>query len=98
MLNHRGASLVVSGSNNVGEQVLVNAINDMLGNYGATIDFANASHQRQGLDSNIQGLIAEMNAGRVSRSNENLETLANMWRQAREFERAIPVLMRGKTA
>lgn len=34
----------------------------------------------------------EMNAGRVSRSGENLETLANMWRQAREFDRAIPVL------
>lgn len=34
----------------------------------------------------------EMNAGRVSRSRQNLESLANMWRQAREFERAIPVL------
>jgi tetratricopeptide (TPR) repeat protein len=34
----------------------------------------------------------EMNAGRVSRSRENLEALANMWRQAREFDRAIPVL------
>ncbi|MEE2527022.1 hypothetical protein V0U79_11645 [Hyphobacterium sp. HN65] len=34
----------------------------------------------------------EMNAGRVSRTNENLEILANMWRQAREYERAIPVL------
>ncbi len=34
----------------------------------------------------------EMNAGRVSRNRDNLETLANMWRQAREYERAIPVL------
>ncbi|WP_109260853.1 tetratricopeptide repeat protein [Hyphobacterium indicum] len=34
----------------------------------------------------------EMNAGRVTRSRENLEILANMWRQAREYERAIPVL------
>jgi len=34
----------------------------------------------------------EMNAGRVSRSRDNLEVLANMWRQAREYERAIPVL------
>ena len=61
----RGRSLVVSGSNNVGEQLLINSINSMLGNYGATVDFTNASMQRQGLDSNIQGLIAEMNAGRV---------------------------------
>jgi tetratricopeptide (TPR) repeat protein len=34
----------------------------------------------------------EMNAGRVNRNLENLRTLSNMWRQAAEFERAIPVL------
>ncbi len=34
----------------------------------------------------------EMNAGRVSKSRKNLELLANMWRQAREYDRAIPVL------
>ncbi len=34
----------------------------------------------------------EMNAGRVSRAKKNLELLANMWRQAREYDRAIPVL------
>lgn len=65
LLGSRGSSLVVSGSNNVGEQVLVNAINNMLGNYGATLDFTHASMQRQGRDSDIQGLIAEMDAGRV---------------------------------
>ncbi|MEO0339303.1 MAG: TAT-variant-translocated molybdopterin oxidoreductase, partial [Bacteroidota bacterium] len=61
----KGKSLIVSGSNNIGEQVLVNAINNMLGNYGKSIDFANASLQRQGMDKNIQGLIREMNAGSV---------------------------------
>jgi len=35
----------------------------------------------------------EMNAGRVSQSAGNLEILANLWRQAREFETAIPVLL-----
>ncbi len=34
----------------------------------------------------------EMNAGRVTRNATNLNALASMWRQAREFERAIPVL------
>ncbi|PHS27809.1 MAG: hypothetical protein COA84_03350 [Robiginitomaculum sp.] len=34
----------------------------------------------------------EMNAGRVSKKKKNLELLANMWRQAREYERAIPIL------
>lgn len=34
----------------------------------------------------------EMNAGRVSKSQKNLEKLSNMWRQAREYDKAIPVL------
>lgn len=34
----------------------------------------------------------EMNANRVEKSKRNLELLANMWRQAREYDRAIPVL------
>lgn len=34
----------------------------------------------------------EMNAGRVERNTDNVELLANMWRQAREWDRAIPVL------
>jgi hypothetical protein len=36
----------------------------------------------------------EMNAGRIETTQRNLETLANMWRQAAEFDRAIPVLER----
>jgi MoCo/4Fe-4S cofactor protein with predicted Tat translocation signal len=60
----RGKALVVSGSNNVGEQVLINAVNDMLGSYGTTITFDDASLQRQGRDKGIQNLIKDMNAGR----------------------------------
>ena len=59
----RGKGLVVAGSNNVNEQVLVNGINAMIGSLGTTIDFAEASMQRQGLDSEIQGLVADMNSG-----------------------------------
>ncbi|MBK8490462.1 MAG: TAT-variant-translocated molybdopterin oxidoreductase [Saprospirales bacterium] len=62
----KGKSLVVSGSNNIGEQTLVNAINAMLDSYGNTIDFTNASMQRKGIDGDIQGLIGEMNAGTVN--------------------------------
>ncbi len=65
LVSAKGASLVVSGSNNVGEQNIVNAINSLLGNYGSTIGFANASMQRQGIDAEIQGLIREMNGGSV---------------------------------
>ncbi|MEO1040466.1 MAG: hypothetical protein AAFX09_13085 [Pseudomonadota bacterium] len=34
----------------------------------------------------------EINAGRVDRNVDNIELLANMWRQAAEFDRALPVL------
>ncbi len=61
----RGKSLVVSSSNNVGEQTLVNAINAMLDSYGNTMSFSNASLQRQGYDNNIQTLIREMSGGAV---------------------------------
>ena len=65
LLENKGASLVVSASNNTAEQTLVNAINDMLGNYGATIDFTEASLQRQGSDPAVRSLVQEMNAGKV---------------------------------
>ncbi|MFT6443009.1 MAG: molybdopterin-containing oxidoreductase family iron-sulfur binding subunit, partial [Salibacteraceae bacterium] len=65
LLAHQGKSLVVSDSNNVGEQTLVNAINNLLGNYGSTLSFGSASMQRQGSDQAIQGLVKEMNGGGV---------------------------------
>lgn len=36
----------------------------------------------------------EMNAGRVENNIDNLTLLSNMWRQAAEFQRALPVLRR----
>ncbi|NRB63198.1 MAG: 4Fe-4S dicluster domain-containing protein, partial [Saprospiraceae bacterium] len=65
LVEHKGASLVVSGSNNVGEQILVNGINNMLDNYGATLDFTRASYQRQGRDQDVLDMIRQMNAGQV---------------------------------
>lgn len=62
---NRGKSLIVSGSNNKAEQILVNAMNNMLGNYGSTIDLTATSNQRQGNDTDFKKLVAEMNAGRV---------------------------------
>ncbi len=59
---NRGNSLVVCGSNDKNEQLLVNAINAQLGNYGATIDIANHSNQRQGDDKAIYNFV---NGGRA---------------------------------
>jgi molybdopterin-containing oxidoreductase family iron-sulfur binding subunit len=61
----QGRSLVVSGSNNKGEQMLINGINYMLGNYGKTLEFQHASMQRQGMDKQVSNLVQQMNAGRV---------------------------------
>jgi len=60
-----GKALVVSNSNNVSEQILINKINDVLGSYGNTISFAHPSMQRQGIDADVNDLIADMNAGRI---------------------------------
>jgi len=58
-------TLIVSGSNNTAEQVLVNHLNTMLGNYGKSIDFNNYSLQKQGIDKGVQELLNEMNNGGV---------------------------------
>lgn len=62
---HAGSSLVVCGSNDKNIQLIVNAINDALGNYGKTISFANASQLRQGSDATIKSLISELKGGQV---------------------------------
>ena len=61
----RGKSLVVSASNNVYEQILVNDINNVLGNYGNTLGFTGASLQRQGDEKDLDALVSEMAGGLV---------------------------------
>ncbi|MDQ3140916.1 MAG: 4Fe-4S dicluster domain-containing protein [Bacteroidota bacterium] len=65
LISQKGKSLVVSGSNNIGEQVLVHGINSMLGNLGETVNFARASFQRQGNDLELNQLLTDMNSGAV---------------------------------
>jgi len=62
----RGKSIVVAGSNNVAEQIIVNKINELLGNLNSTIDFNGASFSRKGDERNVSKLIEEMNGGQVS--------------------------------
>ena len=61
----RGQSLIISASNNVAEQLLVNGINAALGNYGSTLDFANASLQRQGDERSLASLVSDIKKGTV---------------------------------
>ena len=65
LLNFRGESLVISGSNDVDVQCVVNAINNALGNYGATLDLSAPGEQKQGTDKEMVELVREMSAGEV---------------------------------
>ncbi len=65
LLANRGASLVVSDNNNPDAQVLVNAINDMLGNGGHTIDWSVEVNYHSGIDAEMEQLVADMNAGNI---------------------------------
>lgn len=61
----RGKSLVVSGSNDAREQVLVNFINHLLGNYGSTLEVDRPSLQAQGSDRDLEKFLTEVRAGKV---------------------------------
>lgn len=61
----KGKALVVAGANDVATQVLVNAINSVLGSYGTTIDLDNPVNKFAGNDSELVELIGEMNRGEV---------------------------------
>ena len=58
-------ALVVSGSNNTAEQILVNAINNALGAIGTTVSFSGASLQRQGSDKQINKFIDDVKSGSI---------------------------------
>ncbi len=65
MLAARGKSIVVCGSNDQRIQLLINQINQMLGNYGTTIDLTRASYFRQGNDQSVKQLVADLKSGAV---------------------------------
>ncbi|WP_017257038.1 TAT-variant-translocated molybdopterin oxidoreductase [Pedobacter arcticus] len=65
LLAAKGSALVISGSNSIATQSVVNAINSFLGSYGTTIDLDNPSYQFAGKDEDLTMLLADMKAGRV---------------------------------
>ena len=60
LLSSKGESLVVCGSNNGGLQLLINAINEKLNNYGNTIDVNKEVYVRNGDDIAFSKLVEEM--------------------------------------
>ncbi len=65
LLASKGASLVVSGSNDPNVQIVINAINELLGNNGATVDFANPVFFRRGNDERMNQFATELKSGQV---------------------------------
>lgn len=61
----KGSALVVSGSNDVHIQTVVNAINELVGANGTTINWASPLQIRQGDDRAFEQLVADMNAGSI---------------------------------
>jgi MoCo/4Fe-4S cofactor protein with predicted Tat translocation signal len=62
----KGAAIVVSGSNDVAVQNLVNGINGLLGSFGNTINLGSAIPYRQGNDSQMATFIDELKGGKIS--------------------------------
>jgi MoCo/4Fe-4S cofactor protein with predicted Tat translocation signal len=65
LVKAKGQGLVVSGSNDVNIQILVNAINNLLGNVGSTIDFGTTVNYKQGSDNSLSQFVADLKAGKI---------------------------------
>ena len=65
LVESKGRSVVVSGTNNVDIQVIVNAINLLLGNYSECIDLNNNLNLASGIDSKMEELVNDLNSGKV---------------------------------
>ncbi len=63
--NSRGQSLVVSGSNDLNVQIVVNAINDLLQNIGTTIDLKTPVYFRQGNDEQMKQFVSDLESGKI---------------------------------
>ena len=60
LLENEGKSLIVSGSNDVNIQVIINGINNLLGNYGNTVLTSKTLNTHQGIDSEFETFISEL--------------------------------------
>ena len=65
LLGARGKSLVVSGSNDPAVQGMVNAINNLLGNYGQTLDIDHPSYYRKGNNQDMERAVGRIAQGQL---------------------------------
>ena len=65
LLKARGKSLVVSGTNDLQIQMIVNAINSLLGNYGKTIDLNTPVNLKQGMEGDMKQAMSDVQSGKA---------------------------------
>jgi molybdopterin-containing oxidoreductase family iron-sulfur binding subunit len=63
---NKGKSLVISGSRDKSVQVVINAINNALSNYGTTIDTSKPSYVLQGDDQAMDKFISDVKGGSIN--------------------------------
>ncbi len=61
----KGRSIVVSGTNNVDIQIIVNGLNSLLDNYSECIDLNNSLNIASGIDNKMENLVNDLDAGKV---------------------------------
>jgi molybdopterin-containing oxidoreductase family iron-sulfur binding subunit len=62
---HRGESLVLCGVRDLDAQIVVSALNGLLGNLGTTLDLGRPSFQSQADDAAVADLVAAMGRGEI---------------------------------
>ncbi len=60
-----GKAVVLSGSNDAHVQTVINAINDVIGANGTTIDWVAHNKNRKGIDKEFSDLLTQMESGQV---------------------------------
>ena len=66
LLSHQSKSLIVSGTNDVYIQAIVNGINFLLANLGGTFNFESTLQTKKGCDRKFEALIESMNKSEVA--------------------------------
>jgi molybdopterin-containing oxidoreductase family iron-sulfur binding subunit len=65
LLNHPSKSLIVSGTNDIQIQILVNGINFLLANLGVTLEFERQTLTKQGVDRKLNAAMGALKEGKV---------------------------------
>ncbi|RLD27439.1 MAG: molybdopterin oxidoreductase [Bacteroidetes bacterium] len=88
----REKSLIISNSNDIDIQILVNATNYLLGNYLNTIDLDTPLYVKQGIDSEMEAFVIDMEEGNIDALIINNVNPAYDYQNAERFKRGLTKL------